>query len=107
MYHRTLFQVCRAISLLIALVAAGCQTAPHRPEFLTRSEEDCARGDQSACSMVDAIRVPLIKAASQPATEPDRTQIERNVAAIIDGMKRARSYAPAERMEIAPRMPTE
>jgi hypothetical protein len=31
--------------------------------------------------MVDAIRVPLIKAASQPPTEPDRTQIERNVAA--------------------------
>jgi hypothetical protein len=105
MYHRRIFQVCRSISLLIALIASGCQTASHRPDFLARSEEDRARGDQSACSMVDAVRMPLIKAASQVPTEPGRIQIERNVAAIMDGMKRARSYAPAARMEIAPRTP--
>jgi hypothetical protein len=99
MYHRRIFQVCRSISLLIALIASGCQTASHRPDFLARSEEDRARGDQSACSMVDAVRMPLIKAASQVPTEPGRIQIERNVAAIMDGMKRARSYAPAARME--------
>ena len=107
MYNRTLFQVCRAISLLVALIAAGCQTASHRPDFLARSEEDCARGDQSACTMVDAVRVPLIKAASQPPTEPGRIQIERNVAAIMDGMRRARTFSPVVPMEIAPRMPPE
>ncbi len=34
MYHRRIFQVCRSISLLIALIASGCQTASHRPDFL-------------------------------------------------------------------------
>jgi hypothetical protein len=105
MYHTPIFPVCRAISLLVALIASGCQTASHRPDFLARSEEDCTRGDQSACSMIDAVRVPLIKAAAQPPTEPGRTQIERNVAAIMKGMKRARSNAPAEPVEIAPAMP--
>ena len=107
MYHTPIFPVCRSISLLVALIASGCQTTPHRPDFLARSEEDCTRGDQSACSMVDAVRVPLIKAAAQPLNEPGRIQIERNVAAIMDGMKRARSYAPVAQIEIAPRMPTE
>jgi hypothetical protein len=34
-----------------------------------------------------------------------KTQIESDVDAIIDGMQRARLTSPAERMEIAPTIP--
>jgi hypothetical protein len=93
MYHRTLFQVCRWIGVLIVLIAAGCHTASQRPDFMARSEEDCAREDQPACSTVDALRAPLIRMSSRPPTELDRIQIERNVAAIMDGMERAKISA--------------
>lgn len=105
MYHRTNFQVSRTISLLVALIAAGCQSPSDRPDFLARSEEDCAGGDQSACSMVDALRPPLVKIGSQSRIEPGQVQIARDVAAIMDGIKRARLYSPVAQLDIAPTLP--
>ena len=87
MYHRTTLRVCRAISLLGALIAVGGQRQSQRPDFMARSEEDCARGDQSACSMIDALHVPPVKAGFRSRTKPDQIQIERMVAAIMDGSK--------------------
>ena len=107
MYHRTNFQVSRTISLLVALIAAACQRPPDRPEFLARSEQDCARGDQPACSMIDALRSPLAKAGSRSRTESGQTQITRDVAAIVHGIERARSYLPIAEMEVAPTQPPE
>jgi hypothetical protein len=107
MYHRTIFRGCRAISLLVALIASGCQTASHRPDFIARSEEDCVRGDESACSMMDALYPSLVITGSQSRTKPDQIQLERNVAAIMDGMKKARTYSPVAQIEIAPRVPQE
>jgi hypothetical protein len=43
------------------------------------------RGDQSACSMVDALRAPLVTADLQPRTASGQAQTTRNVAAIMDG----------------------
>jgi hypothetical protein len=107
MYDRTNFQVSRTISLLVALVASGCQRPPDRPEFLARSEQDCARGDQSACSMVDALRPSLVKAGPQSRIEASQAQITRDVAAIVHGIERARSYLPIAEIEIAPTSPPE
>jgi hypothetical protein len=47
----------RSIALASAMIGAGCQVETQRPDFLTRSSEDCALGDLSACSMLDALRV--------------------------------------------------
>ena len=107
MCHRTTLRACRAISLLVALIAVGGQAPSRRPDFLARSQEDCARGDQSACSMVDALRAPPVKAVFRSRTKPGQIQIARNVAAIMAGMKRARTISPVAQIEIAPRMPTE
>jgi hypothetical protein len=102
MYHRTDLQVSRTISLLVAFIASACQNLLHRPDFLARSAEDCAHGDQSACSMVDALHPPLVNTGSQSRSESDQVQITRDVVAIVDGIKRARSYLPIAEMEDAP-----
>jgi hypothetical protein len=107
MYHRTIFNSCRAISLLVALMVSGCQSPPPRPYFIAQSVEDCVRGDQSVRSMADALYSPLVNPDAQSRTEPDQIQITRNVAAIMGGIKRARTYSPVEPIEIAPATPPE
>ena len=57
--------------------------------------------------MVDALRAPLVKTGTQSRTKPGQIQIDRNVAAIMDGIKGARSHLLVAQPEIAPTMPSE
>jgi hypothetical protein len=93
---------CRSIVLASAIIGAGCQTETQRPDFLTRSNEDCALGDLSACSMLDALRVQSAIVKPTVASQPHRGQVEQNTDAIMDGIRKARSSGPSKHLETEP-----
>jgi hypothetical protein len=92
----------RSIALASAMIGAGCQVETQRPDFLTRSSEDCALGDLSACSMLDALRVQSAIVKPTAPSQPERTQHERYTDAIMDGVRKARSSGPSKQLEIEP-----
>jgi hypothetical protein len=67
------------ILLLVGPIAAGCEAPRQLPDFLARSEEDCLRGDQLACSTVDIFRAPRIRAAEPLPLEVHPTQVRHDV----------------------------
>ena len=90
---------CRSIVLFGAVIGAGCQNEAQRPDFLTRSNEDCALGDLSACSMLDALRVQSAIVKPTVASQSHRGQVEKNSDAIMDGVRKARSSGPSEQLD--------
>ena len=46
----------RSLLLVTLLAVGGCQ--PHRPSFLSRVREDCARGDRWACDLLNTLAHP-------------------------------------------------
>jgi hypothetical protein len=93
---------CRSIALASAMVGAGCQKETQRPDFLTRSNQDCALGDLSACSMLDALRVQSAIVKPTVSSQPERTQLEHYTDAIMDSIRKARSSGPSKQLEIEP-----
>ena len=90
---RTL-QVRRAVWLSVAVMLAGCQAQAHRPDFIARSVEDCARGDEAACSMLDALRVPSSDPDAQTGLRgQDRVQAGKDARVIMDSVNRAQPHA--------------
>ena len=75
--------------LVLLLVPPGCQTA--RPDFAARSRQDCQRGDQAACQMLDAMDPS--KTAKPPPPHRKRpaqpTKVQLDVAAIMKGIEQA------------------
>ena len=65
----------RALALLVCL--AGCAA----PDLLSRVAADCRSGNEDACG-----------ALASTASTPSRALVEQDVAAILDGMQRARLY---------------
>jgi hypothetical protein len=90
----------RALIVLIVLIAGGCQSETPQPDFVARSQDDCTNGAQSACAMLGVLS--KIALNSEPSNAPDRRRIQRDVDAILDGIDRARSLQPANRMRVAP-----
>jgi len=101
---RNSLRVGRSIVLVGSLIAAGCQT-PSRLDFVEHSQEGCAIGDRSACSMLDALRKPLTRVEPTSVNRRQTTQAEKDADAIMAGIRRARSSTPAERVKIAPTVP--
>jgi hypothetical protein len=95
----------RTIVLVGPLIAAGCQTPSQRPGFVEHSQEDCASGDLSACSMLDALRKPLTEVEPTSDNRLQTTQAEKDADAIMAGIRRARSSTLTERINIAPAIP--
>jgi hypothetical protein len=93
---------CRSIVLFGVVIGAGCQNDAQRPDFLTRSNEDCALGDLSACSMLDALRVQSAIVKPTAASHPQRGQVEQNTEAIMNGIRKARSSGPSKQLETEP-----
>jgi hypothetical protein len=86
----------RVVWLAVALILAGCQAPMHRPDFMARSIEDCAHGDQSACWMLDALRVRATDADDQTGLRsPARLPVGTDADAIMDGINRTPSHASA------------
>jgi len=93
----------KALAILAVLLIAGCGTQAARPSFLTRSVQDCTAGDTEACAMLGSLgTVPTTKEAS--AVQHPRTQSERDVDAILDGMRKAKP-TPGQFMKVAPNTP--
>ncbi len=89
---------------MLALLLAGCSPQSPRPNFLARSMQDCASGDQQACAMLGSFSaVPASGKISEPADEPrQRTQAEKDADAIMEGMRKARSSPTVQNWKIAP-----
>ncbi len=68
---------------------ASCQTEP--PSFLAQSEQDCRQGDQLACRMLIDLRGPQPALGQVQPVRPPPTQAQRDAAAILEGMRRARA----------------
>jgi hypothetical protein len=73
-----------AFLVAAAFLLAGCQGAS--PGFLERSQQDCARGDKDACHMLSALDPAVPRRALT-----GRTQVQKNVQAILQGMDQARA----------------
>ena len=92
--HRFLIIGRRAAVLAAALLLAACQTA--RPDFTERSRQDCERGDQEACRMLEALtppEPPQTPHAARKPPPPRPTRVQTDVQAIIKGMEQARVSA--------------
>ncbi len=77
-----------ALAILLAALPVGC-TEP-RSDFMTRVAEDCAAGDQAACSLM---RAPPGGSASSGLGDVrfrDRTLVQQDLEAMIRGMEQAR-----------------
>jgi hypothetical protein len=92
----------RAIALLAALIAGGCQNNSAPPDSLVHSQHDCAKGDEAACSMLDILLTYGGEAGTTNLSPASITQAERDANAIIDGMQRARSSQQAEQTRTDP-----
>jgi hypothetical protein len=95
----------RLVIPALALLLAGCQ-AP-RPDFTARSRQDCARGDQDACRMLEAL-VPPAAAQPQPAMQARRarpTPVQADVQAIMRGIEQAKLTARTGHQENLPPPP--
>jgi hypothetical protein len=82
-----------------ALMLPGCQ--PTHPDFGERSRQDCERGDQEACQMLEALN-PTNTAPARPKPSPRPTQVQSDVEAILKGIERARVSPKAGYQEDLP-----
>jgi hypothetical protein len=94
--------LCRIAMPVLLLIPPGCQTT--RPDFAARSRQDCERGDQAACQMLDAMdpsqtAKPSPSHRKQPA-QPTKVQLD--VRAIIKGIEQARLARKAGSQENLP-----
>jgi hypothetical protein len=96
--------VCRSIIFAGVIPWIGCQTETQRPDFLARSHEDCALGDLPACSMLDALQVRSAIAGPTKA-QPQRTQVQRDTDAIMNGRSKGWPPVPSKELEVAPTTP--
>jgi hypothetical protein len=63
---------------------------------MARSTVDCAQGDQSACWMLNALRMRAADTDDQTGLRsPDRLQVGTDADAIMDGINRTPSHASA------------
>ena len=92
----------RASVVLAALIIVGCQDQTPRPDFLARSQQDCANGDPEACAMLDVLSEIAVRTGATEPDTPDRQQVEKDVDAIMEGISRARSSKSTDRWRIAP-----
>jgi hypothetical protein len=92
----------RAIVVLATLIAVGCQNQSQQPDFFARSQHDCAKGDDAACSILDILLTYGGEGGITDLSPASITQAERNANAIMDGVQRARSSQQAKQIRIAP-----
>ena|SRR5579859_7396366 len=77
------FLLHRLVGLAVALMLTGCQAYPHHPDFMARSNEDCAHGDRLACWMLDALHVPGAHTDDQTGAR-NPTKVEAGATALED-----------------------
>jgi hypothetical protein len=92
------------VGSLIAVVTAtlmlpGCRIT--QPDFTDRSRQDCERGDQEACQMLEALN-PAKTTPVRPKPPPRPTQVQMDVQAIQKGIERARASPKAGYQEDLP-----
>ena len=92
----------RAIVVLTALIAVGCENQSQQPDFFARSQHDCAKGDEAACSMLDILLTYGGEGGTTNLSPASITQAERDANAIMDGMQRARSSQQAKQTRTEP-----
>jgi hypothetical protein len=84
--------------LLLSLLAPGCQSEPSG-NFLERTAEDCRSGDAGACELLSDLRPNGVTVARPRASPTPVSPVQRDVAAILEGMRRAhtsQSQAPSD-----------
>jgi hypothetical protein len=94
----------KALALLAVLLIAGCGAQAVRPDFLTRSVQDCANGDMQACDMLGSLgtKAPATAADATKSEARPPTQQQLDADAIMAGMRRAKSSPPAQNIRVAP-----
>ena len=93
----------KALIILLVSMLAGCTPQQPRPDFLARSLEDCANGDQSACAMLGSLSsTPVTVSDSSVQPLRSRTQQERDAEAIMEGIRKARSAPAGQNLRMAP-----
>src|SRR5689334_13154459 len=97
--RRTALPMFRVFLIAAVFILAGCQTQTPRPELLARSQEDCNKGDQAACALLDGLSNPALQDDS--STAPHQQQVHKDVDAIAEGIDKARSSQPTRPMHIA------
>jgi hypothetical protein len=93
----------KVLIILVASMLAGCAPQSPRPDFLVRSLQDCASGDQSACAMLSSLSsTPVTVSDTNVQQQRARTQQERDADAIMEGIRRARSAPAGQNLRMAP-----
>ena len=85
----------QAVTLIVLTIIAGCDA--RRPDSVSRTQQDCAAGDQWACNQMDAL--------SRPIPEEDiKTQdnVKDDVDAILRGIDRARTAPRVGYPDVSP-----
>jgi hypothetical protein len=91
----------RAI-LLAALIVGGCQNHSARLNSLVQSQQDCAGGDEAACSMLDILLTYAGEGGATKLSPASIDRAERDANAIMDGMQRTRSSQQAKQTGVEP-----
>jgi hypothetical protein len=87
------FRALRIMTILALLAGPGC--TPRHDEGLAFVELDCQHRDKDICLMADAIRDQLLEAMNGRIQVSHSKQVEQDVGAILNGMRRNGADADA------------
>ena len=85
----------RALRIMTILALAGADCTSGHGEYFARVELDCQHRDKDICLMADAIRDELLEAMNGRTLVGYSRQVEQDVGAILNGMRRNRADADA------------
>lgn len=86
-----------ALALLLAALPVGC-TEP-RSDFMTRVTEDCAAGDRTACSLLQAPPADGAFSGLSETRSRSRSLVQEDLEAMIRGMAQARAAPRVRRVD--------
>ncbi len=92
----------KALAVLLVLLIGGCAAQPARPNFLARSLQDCANGDEPACAMLGSLAPESSRATNAATNQRPRSQSQKDADAIMQGINRARSAPSVQNQKVAP-----
>jgi len=98
--RRALVKPLHAYILACTVLITGCQDRP-QPSFLSRSYQDCKDGDQQACQMLRNLQQPTEIEQKEPVVRRI-TPVQSDVAAMQEGVKRAKSSPSTKIPDIVP-----
>jgi hypothetical protein len=87
------FRALRIMTILVLLAGAGCTSG--QGERVARVELDCQHRDKDICLVANAIRDQLLEAMNGRTQVSHSKQVEQDVGAILNGMRRNGADADA------------